>query len=31
MALDFSAFSKGVYLLEIESKKGRFLEKVVIE
>tara|TARA_B100001964_G_scaffold222239_1_gene266986 strand:- start:1545 stop:3401 length:1857 start_codon:yes stop_codon:yes gene_type:complete len=31
MALDFSAFSKGVYFLEIESKKGRFLEKVVIE
>jgi hypothetical protein len=28
---DFSTFGKGVYFLEIESKKGRFLEKVVVE
>ena len=29
--LDFSTFSKGVYFLEIESKSGRFLEKIVVE
>ena len=29
--IDIAAFVKGVYFLEIESKNGRFLEKVVVE
>ena len=29
--IDITAFAKGVYFLEIESKNGRFLEKVVVE